>query len=640
MAPTDTRDAIGMPIDADPAPANGDELDAPYVAETARILGRRLNVAVLVFLSLLGVSVLIERTYHPERTSAVLLVFGIEIVAGALALVACGIPAVRLRAGVVAAAFASAVALLISWYAGMVALPVERFATAQVCLMSGLVVLLPWGWRAQLAVSSVAVAGLLLAAPVAGAREDVAYAMLALVTGATTTTFGALFLEGYRRDAFLRATLQRDEAAIAAALVHVGETLDKHLHQPDMIERVNALAVKTLDCDWSSTYIWDDARQAFRCSAHVGSRPEVRTVLAQLEIPRDSVPLIGALRPGEMIELPDVSHDPRIAPELARRVEVSSALITPIARRDEIIGALAHGYATRTGSFSRRQRRLALGIAHATAVALENARLIADLQAASRLKSEFVATMSHELRTPLNVITGYADLLAENMFGTLTTEQQDTLARIRRASFELLDLVNATLELGRLEAGREDLDWGPVDLESLFTELNNELEALVPPAVTLTWRAEPSVRDLASDRVKLKTILKNLVGNALKFTARGVVEVRAAVTNSRMTLAIRDTGIGIAATDLPVIFEMFRQVDGSSTRRFGGVGLGLHIVKRLLDVLGGTIRVESEPGVGSTFTVILPLPGLPLTLPTQSARTTGEVPKRSGSPARADSGAA
>jgi len=575
-----------------------------YQEETDRILRARLDLAAALFLVLVGISVVLERRYHPERSATVLAVYGAEIVVCLL-----GVPGARLarlRPGPVGAAMAAALSVLMSWYNGQVGGAVERYATAQVCLLSGLVVLLPWGWRAQLVVASTALGSIVLTTPGPAAPEGVTYAALALVTGATTSVWGAYFLDRHRYDAFRRAALQAEETEIAAALVHVGATLSEHLDRPDMLEHVNRLAVETLGCDWSSTFVWDEGRGAFQLHSNVGARPEVRAELAQVAFPRDSLPLLRALRPGEVLEIADAAQQSLIPVGLLRRFDTSSALYVPITRREQISGVLVHGYVARTGPFSAKQRRLALGIAHATAVALENARLIADLQAASRLKSEFVATMSHELRTPLNVITGYADLLAEELFGPLSGEQRETVTRLRGSALELLELVNATLDLGRLESGRERVEHTAIDLDEVLAELARELDPLVPAGVALHWGSTLGHRLIESDRVKVKTILKNLAGNALKFTPRGRVDVAAFVSEAVLTLKVRDTGIGIAEADLPVIFDMFRQVDGSSTRRFGGVGLGLYIVKRLVTMLGGTVTVQSTPGVGSTFTVTLP----------------------------------
>ena len=562
------------PAAAGAGPESAADVKAAYRADTARILRQRLNLTVALFVALVGVSVVLEGAYHPDRQRTATLVYLAEVIACLAGIVACRRPRLRDRTAAVAATLAATLAVLLSWYNGHVGGPVERFATAEVCLLSGLVVLLPWGWRPQLFVSAVSLLSLALAVPARPSDEPFAYAMLALLTGGTTSVCGAIFLARYRYAAFVRTELlvhasevKQEEAEIAEALVQVGETLNAQLDQTDMLERVSRLAVERLACDWSSTFVWDGRREAFRLAASAGTRPEVLTELAQLEFPPGSLPVLDALRPGEVLEIADFEKQSLVPVELPRRMEASSALYVPIARRDTIVAVLIHGYRTRTGPFSSKQRRLALGIAHTTAVALENARLIADLQSASRLKSEFVAMMSHELRTPLNVITGYTDLLAEGAFGPLAGSQLDTLGRIRRSALELLDLINATLDLGRLESGRESVALGLVNVDGLFDELGRELEAMVPDGVVLRWRNDLGVRPVPSDGVKLKTILKNLVGNALKFTPAGSVDVTATWTSGRLTLEVRDTGIGIAAADVPVIFEMFRQADGSSTRR-------------------------------------------------------------------------
>ena len=594
----------------------GESLAAAYREEIGGMVRRRLFVTIGCFLFFVGIAVALEPAFHPERGTVLRDNFVLEVVVCLTGFALSAPRRLRPWTIVVSALVCAGLALLMLRYNVLVGGQAERCAMFQLALLSGIVVLLPWGWRPQVTVALASLGGFAAAAPHLAVSDALVYPALALVTGAATSVLGAFFLDRYRHDAFVRtallsraSALQQDETEIAAALAEIGQVLNAHLGQADLLEQVNAHAVRCLGCDWSATLLWDEPRQVFRLQAIADEQSaEWHAELRQLELAWDSIPLMRALVDRDVVEVADAAHDPLVPADLMRRLNITSGLCTPIVRHGETIGLLAHGHGRsgRRGPWSAKQRRLALGIANATAIALENARLIGDLQAASRLKSEFVSTMSHELRTPLNVITGYADLLAEGTFGSLSADQCDTVARIRQSAFELLDLVNATLDLGRLEAGREAIDAAPLDVQELFAELDRELETLVQPDVTLRWLLDPAAREVVTDRVKLKTIVKNLVGNALKFTTRGDVDVRVGLQGEQLTLVVRDTGIGIAEADLPVIFDMFRQVDSSSTRRFGGVGLGLHIVKRLLALLGGTIAVESTPGAGTRFTVVVP----------------------------------
>jgi signal transduction histidine kinase len=240
------------------------------------------------------------------------------------------------------------------------------------------------------------------------------------------------------------------------------------------------------------------------------------------------------------------------------------------------------------------------------AIALQNVRLLDDVREASRLKSEFVATMSHELRTPLNVILGYITLFLEEAFGELVGEQRSILCRMQRSATELFDLVTATLDLNRLEAGKSRVVVEPVALSDLFAQLEAETVSPERTAVELRWVLASDLPALETDKAKLRIVLKNLIGNAMKFTERGNVTVAAEPAGDGVVFTVTDTGTGIRREDLPVIFEMFRQAESASTRRHGGVGLGLYIVKRLLTELRGEIDVESEVGAGSRFRVKLP----------------------------------
>jgi signal transduction histidine kinase len=479
--------------------------------------------------------------------------------------------------------------------------------------------MLPWSpwWQAAVAVVASAASWTLTLA-VDGVTTTAVYPTI----GRTLLFLGSIFVvrlaDARRRErADLEAALRvgerslreanarlAEEGRVAAALLHVTATLQKHVRSPDMLERVNRLAVAALGCDWSSTFIQDDDRGGLVLRSTVGARPEVATELGLLVFspPRSQDDVFSSddylNRTGVALEAGPAS--------LMRRFDVAAYLCTPVRHDGTVRALLVHGCRERHGGFTPSQRRLAVGIARATAIALENARLIADLERASTLKSEFVATMSHELRTPLNIIVGYGDMLLEGGLGSLAEPALDAVRRIRQRTVELLDLVNATLDLNRLDAGRTPLDRGPVDLAALLAEVTRELAPMAPDGVALRATCDPPGATVSSDCGKLKTIMRNLVGNALKFTPAGTVTVDCAVDDGGLAIVVRDTGIGIAPEHLPVIFDMFRQVDGSATRRFGGVGLGLHIVKRLVDLLGGTIDVESTPGVGATFVVRVP----------------------------------
>jgi PAS domain S-box-containing protein len=228
-------------------------------------------------------------------------------------------------------------------------------------------------------------------------------------------------------------------------------------------------------------------------------------------------------------------------------------------------------------------------------------------EGATRAKSEFLATMSHELRTSLYVILGYAELMAEGEFGPLTDKQGETLERIRRNAHELHELIDSVLDLSRIEAGRLPVEVKEVQVPALLEELKIQTqEAYQRSKLHFGWEVEAGLAPIRTDLEKLKVVLRNLIGNAVKFTPQGSITVKASSKNKGVEVSVTDTGIGIPPEALTVVFEPFRQVDNSEARQYGGAGLGLHIVKRLLELLGGNIAVESEVGRGSTFRVWIP----------------------------------
>jgi signal transduction histidine kinase len=610
LARLGAREIGQVDLDAGLPPPDPATLRAAYRAETASAFHAWLGFAAALFLFFLGIGAVMEGAYHPERTAWAIVFYGGCVAACAAAL---GLSRLtRAPTEVVSVVFAAVIAILLSGYARTVGAEAEVHLMAHICLMCGLASILPLGWRAQVAMCVVSVATFWSASPALAWSIRPGYGVLGLAAGAVISVVAAASMEAYRYAAFLRSALlahasaaSEAEAEIATALFHVGQTLHAHLDADDLVAHVNELAVDVLGCDDDWLFLWDDKRRAFRVRAHSGIRSEIPARAVALELSRDG-PVAEVLRPGRLCEIADAARQSLVPPETMALFDCASLLAVPLSRRDEVIGFLVFSHRARRGPFSAKEHRLAFGIAHAATVSLENGRLLASLQATTRLKSEFLSTMSHELRTPLNVITGYADILAGGALGPLTPAQADAIARIRRSARDQLDLIETTLDLNRLDAGREVIQVSRVDFDALFAEVRKDLGATDDALVALRWRNAVNDRDVRTDCAKLKAILKHLVSNALKFTPEGEVEVTVRDGGGPLVLEVRDTGIGIAPDDLPTIFEMFRQVDGSHTRRYGGVGLGLHVVKRLVERLGGTIAVASRPGAGSVFTVTIP----------------------------------
>src|SRR5262249_41246940 len=245
-----------------------------------------------------------------------------------------------------------------------------------------------------------------------------------------------------------------------------------------------------------------------------------------------------------------------------------------------------------------------------SALAIQNARLFREiedkgrqLEAASRHKSEFLANMSHALRPPLNAIIGFSEVLAERMFGEVNEKQAEYLQDILSSGRHLLSLINDILDLSKVEAGRLELE---LDRFHLPTALDNALtlvrERATRHGITLSQILDERVGDIVADERKVKQILLNLLSNAVKFTpAGGRGGATAAAAEGAVTIAVSDTGIGIAPEDQAAIFEEFRQVGRDDARKQEGTGLGLTLAKKFVELHGGQIGVQSQVGQGSTF---------------------------------------
>jgi signal transduction histidine kinase len=316
---------------------------------------------------------------------------------------------------------------------------------------------------------------------------------------------------------------------------------------------------------------------------------------------------------GRTLSLDDPSRSSSFFASVLPQLGIGPILLLPLLANNQLFGVLSVTRDAGHPNFDETDEERLGVLADLAALALWKARLLEEARSADAAKTSLLATLSHELRTPLAALEGYGELLEDEILGPLTPQQRDTITRLRTVGRHLGSLIEDILTYASLEADRLSARDSDVRLDELADSLHPFLEPVArAKGIDFHLELEPGLPVLRTDESKVRQILLNLCQNAIKFTEHGQVDVRisrgspAADGGATVRFAVRDTGIGIAPTDMQRLFRPFSQVDDAQTRRRGGTGLGLYIARRLATLLGGRIEVVSRPGDGSTFTLVLP----------------------------------
>ncbi|HWH53272.1 MAG TPA: ATP-binding protein [Gemmatimonadaceae bacterium] len=383
------------------------------------------------------------------------------------------------------------------------------------------------------------------------------------------------------------------------------------------ISTVARLAVPNF-ADWCAVDVLEDGELKRLALEHADPAKlhRAREIAEQFPPSHDGTTgVTKVIRTGEPEFLPNISDEmlasmARSEQHLAavRELGINSVIIVPMTARGQTLGAITLVGSRPDREFGETALSLARALGRRAAIAIDNARLYRAALVANEAKANFLATMSHELRTPLAAVIGYEELLVEGIAGSVNDAQRQQLERIKASAMRLLSLIDEILLFARIEAGREEVRIEPVDAKRVV----DDAIAFVTPSVAdrkdLKVEAEPVDPSIAlqTDPGKLRRMLFNLLENAVKFTRSGRIAVRVRRHGELIDFEVQDTGIGVSRENQRLIFDPFWQVTQSTTRAAGGSGLGLSVTRRLAELLGGTVGVESEPGKGSTFRITLP----------------------------------
>jgi GAF domain-containing protein/two-component sensor histidine kinase len=399
------------------------------------------------------------------------------------------------------------------------------------------------------------------------------------------------------------------------ALSEVGQAVSSTLDLGAILSTVLNRSVGLTGAEAGVIFRYSQRRHAFRLAEAVGWDETLATQVRAMRVEQDATLMGEAITRRAPAQIADLRERPSNAlRDATLAAGYRSVLIVPLVGADRIFGALLL-QRRRPGEFPEAEVRLMQTLAAQSVLAIQNAGLfreIADkseeLRLASQHKSQFLANMSHELRTPLNAILGYSELLVDGIYGAVPERAMGVLERVQNNGKHLLALINDVLDLSKIEAGQLVLTFEDYALPDVVQSVVSTAEGLAnTKGLKFSADVAPGLPTGHGDARRLSQVLLNLVGNAVKFTDEGEVAILAMAENGHFVLTVRDTGPGIAPEDQDKIFGEFQQVDNSNTRKKGGTGLGLAISKRMVEMQGGSIAVESELGHGATFRVTLPI---------------------------------